>query len=73
MAQETVKSEKVSFYKGAPVFRYDNNRSGSFYGILLKRQADENELQHERGHNDQAIMMGTMDYLSMIVAPSAGN
>ena len=32
-------SNKVSFYKGMPVFRTNGDRSGTFYAIALKRSA----------------------------------
>ena len=67
----TLSSEKVSFYKGVPVFRTDLDRSGSFYAIFLKRNgADNSELKHERGHNTQSMMMGIVNSAAMILLPS---
>ena len=55
-------SNKVSFYKGMPVFRTNGDRSGTFYAIALKRSANAVELRHERGHGSQAMMMGIGTY-----------
>ena len=63
-------SRKVSFYKGMPVFRANSGRSGTFYGIMLDRNADETDLKHERGHGWQSLMMGIGTYGLMIGLPS---
>ena len=64
-------SNKVSFYKGMPVFRTDLDRSGSFYAIFLNQTANVDTLRHERGHGYQAMMMGIVTYGLMIGLPSA--
>ena len=51
-------SNKVSFYRGVPIYRISGNRSGSFYAIGLTKTASVTTLHHEWGHNIQAMMMG---------------
>ncbi len=74
-------SSKVSFYKGVPVFRTDFDRSGSFYGIFLRRgytnsngfhkENDPNTVRHEWGHHVQLWSIGNpLNYLLMIALPS---
>ena len=63
-------SNKVSFYKGVPVFLKDQGRSGSFYAISLNKNRTTIELKHERGHNWQAMMMGVANYGLLIGVPS---
>ena len=63
-------SNKVSFYKGVPVFRTNNGRSGSFGAIFLKRGVDIDELNHERGHNLQLMMMGLGTFGFSVGIPS---
>ncbi len=64
-------SNKVSFYKGAPVFLKKSGRSGSFYAISLNINDGITGLNHERGHNWQAMMMGIGSYLLGVGVPSA--
>ncbi|MDD4292017.1 MAG: hypothetical protein PHX51_07280, partial [Clostridia bacterium] len=66
----TMNSNKVSFYKGVPIFRRDDGRSGSFGVILLSKGSDVDTLRHERGHNEQLKMMGLVGYLFGICVPS---
>ena len=66
----TMNSQKVSFYKGVPVFRIVNDRSASFAAIFLKEHDDHNGLRHERGHNTQLMTMGIANYGLMIGLPS---
>ena len=70
-AEATVNSNKVSFYKGVPVFRTNLDRSGSFYAIFLNRESSTDTLKHERGHNSQAMMMGVANFGLMVGLPSA--
>lgn len=67
---KVLNSSKVSFYKGAPVFRTNGGRSGSFGAILLTRGSDANTLRHERGHNTQLMMMGIGTYGFTVGIPS---
>ncbi len=60
--QTVLNSSKVSFYKGAPVFRTNMSRSGSFYAIFLDNTSNENDLRHERGHGWQAMGEGPLIY-----------
>ncbi len=68
-------SNKVSFYKGTPVFRMDFKRSGSFVGIFLSRSIDKEEaetvIKHEYGHCVQQMILGPIKYGLMIFLPSA--
>lgn len=66
----TLNSSYVSFYKGAPVFRTNMSRSGSFSIIFLARGSSVNDLRHERGHNSQLMMMGIANYGLGIGIPS---
>ncbi len=69
---DVLKSRKVSFYKGVPVFRIgEGERSGSFGIILLADGDDENDLRHERGHNWQLMMSGIITYLITVAIPSS--
>lgn len=61
--QAVLNSQKVSFYKGVPIFRTQMDRSGSFGAILLNRYADVDTVRHEWGHNLQMINMGAGNYL----------
>ena len=71
-----LKSKKVSFYKGMPVYRFSNSRSGTFYAIFLSKSADGSDpediatLKHERGHGWQSMMMGIVNYLITVCIPS---
>ena len=67
----TLNSNKVSFYKGVPVFRTNaGGRSGSFGAIFLTRGSGADTLRHERGHNTQLMSMGILNYAIMIGLPS---
>ncbi len=66
-----INSSKVSFYKGAPVFRTEFDRSASFFAIFLRKGASKTEVKHERGHNTQAILLGPAKYALTIGLPSA--
>ena len=63
-------SNKVSFYKGVPVFLKNSGRSGSFYAISLNKNDGITGLNHERGHNWQAMMMGIGTYGFTVGIPS---
>ena len=73
-------SNYVSFYKGVPVFRFKEGRSGSFGAIFLAEgQYDKSgnwvpttadDLKHERGHNSQLMMMGIATYGFTVGIPS---
>ena len=65
-------STKVSFYKGAPVFRIDaSKRSWSFGAIFFARGDTADDLRHERGHNWQLMMMGLATYGFTVAIPSS--
>ena len=66
----TLESNKVSFYKGVPVFRIDLDRSGSFAAIFLNQTQDPDVLKHEIGHNCQLITTSIINYFFMIFLPS---
>ena len=66
-----LRAEKVSFYKGVPVFKFNNPRSGSFLAIFIsKNQESINTLRHEFGHNIQQLILGPIKYLLCIGLPS---
>ena len=66
-----INSEKVSFYKGVPVFKFSHNRSGSFLAIFIsKQQKSTHTLRHEFGHNIQQLILGPIKYLLCIGLPS---
>ena len=67
---EVINSSKVSFYKGAPVFRTSISRSGSFCAIFLNQNASATDLRHEFGHNVQQMLMGPVKFSLMIGLPS---
>ena len=66
-----LKSKRASFYKGVPVFKTKNSRSGSFGAIFLSKYDDNvDDVRHERGHNWQLMMLGIVSYATMIGLPS---
>ena len=69
--QAVLRSGKVSFYKGVPVFRTKLNRSGTFGAIFLRQNASINELRHEWGHIPQQLLLGPGTFGLMIGLPSA--
>lgn len=69
----TLNSNKVSFYKGVPVFRKTSGRSGSFGVISLTKKSTVDDLRHERGHNWQLMMMGIGTFGFTIGIPSPAN
>ena len=71
--EDTVlKSKKVSFYKGIPVFRADmGGRSGTFLIMLLdKKETDPNSVRHEAGHVPQQMILGPLVFFISIGIPS---
>lgn len=67
----TLKSNKVSFYKGIRVFRTAaGGRSGSFGAIFLTKGSGVDTLRHEGGHNWQLMMMGVGTYGFTVGIPS---
>lgn len=67
-----LKSKKVSFYKGIPVFRADmGGRSGTFLIMLLdKKETDPNSVRHEAGHVPQQMILGPLVFFISIGIPS---
>ena len=64
-------AEKVSFYKGVPIFKFNHNRSGSFLAIFMtKGRENISTLRHEFGHNIQQLVLGPIKYLLCIGLPS---
>ena len=66
-------SNKVSFYKGVPVIRTNESRSGTFGAIWLAPRRTGVEVQHEFGHVVQMLIMGVPLYLIAIGLPSAAH
>lgn len=68
-------SNKVSFYKGVPVFRFNHNRSGSFLAIFLTNETNSRKnpkdvIRHEWGHNVQQLILGPANSFFCIFLPS---
>jgi len=82
-------SNKVSWYRGMPVFLTNWSRSGSFFAITLSRynlkvRCDDNPdelnedwdpwiLRHEWGHGVQAWQLGALWYGLIVGMPSIAN
>ena len=66
-----MRSEKVSFYKGTPVFRINGSRSGSFFAIGLRKGASVNDLKHEWGHGPAYWIVGPLKGGLSYALPSA--
>ena len=73
-ASSVLNANKVSFYKGAPVFHnYDSLGCFSFGFIVFDKNNYGKEpdiLMHERGHNTQMMLMGPLNYGLLICIPS---
>ena len=67
---KTLNSQKVSFYKGAPVIRIGMNRSGTFGAIFLGTTNDVNTVRHEYGHIVQQMLLGPVRYGYSVAIPS---
>ncbi|MGD9909852.1 MAG: hypothetical protein AB7U79_04505 [Candidatus Izemoplasmatales bacterium] len=65
-------SEKISFYKGTAVIRFENSflSSFSFGMIFLERTSDVTSLQHEWGHTVQLSILGFAGYVAIVAIPS---
>jgi len=68
-------SEKVSFYKGIPTFRFGGDRSGTFGAIFLTNETNfrknpQDVLRHEFGHAIQQLFLGPIKYGISIGLPS---
>lgn len=70
---KVLNSNKVSFYKGVPVYRTNFNRSGSFCAIFLNRASNTvpDTVRHEWGHAVQQMILGPVKYGLFIGIPSA--
>lgn len=71
-AEAAVKSQKISFYQGAAVIRFQNNflSSFSFGSIFLERGSSVTTLKHEWGHIVQFGLLGVVGYTGLIAVPS---
>ncbi|MDD2267980.1 MAG: RHS repeat-associated core domain-containing protein [Eubacteriales bacterium] len=69
---KVLRSKKVSFYKGIPVFRTNLKRSGSFLAIWLNQNSSVNAdtVRHEFGHSIQQLIMNPVFYGISIAIPS---
>lgn len=67
--ENTLKSKKISFYRGSPVIRF-KGRSGAFGIIFLDINEDAQILRHESGHNRQLMMMGLLTFAITVAIPS---
>jgi RHS repeat-associated protein len=72
--KSVLKSNSISFYKGAPVIRYGDKgtiESFSFGAIFLARGTYAiSTIKHERGHNTQLMLLGLENYIFGIGLPS---
>ena len=67
----TLNSNKVSFYKGVPVFQISGMKGSMSLGaIFFDKSQGVEVLKHERGHNTQLMSMGIGNYLIQIGIPS---
>ena len=73
-AETALRSNRVSFYRGAPVVRYGDNglNEGFSFGLigLGRGVTDPDFLRHERGHNTQLMLAGPLRYGLFIAIPS---
>ena len=69
---KVIKSNKVSFYNGIPVFRTPFGRSFTFFGIFLEPKPTFSKVRHEFGHIFQQLILGIVPYLLWVMIPSAG-
>ncbi len=72
-ADDAVQSQKVSFYKGMPVIRFNSDFLSSFQvgGIIFfKHGQGVKSLHHESGHGIQEVILGLPKYLTRIALPS---
>ena len=67
-------AEKISFYKGVPVIKFDHGVLTSFSlgGIFLNNSNPINEMtiKHEYGHSVQQMILGHDKYLYSVFLPS---
>ena len=64
--QAVLESQKVSFYKGVPIYKYDGpkGKSGSCFIIMLDRDDKRSDtIRHEWGHAAQMMLMGAGNFL----------
>ncbi len=69
-ANAVVGSGIMSFYKGVPIFRTNNSRSGTFGIMLLASGETENVVKHEFGHVPQLLLLGPVKFLITVGLPS---
>ncbi len=73
---KVLESNYFSCYKGVPVVRFNNNRSGSFGIVFLTRGLDSNDVEaqdvvrHEYGHTQQLKQLGVIKFAIYIGIPS---
>ena len=68
---KVIEAKCISFYKGVPVIKGDfDGGSMSFGWIFLDKLAKNNTLRHERGHSDQLMELGFLNYFIQIGIPS---
>ena len=69
-----IAANKVSFYKGVPVFRHSipGFTSASAFGMIFLNRNDTriDTVRHEWGHIVQAILLGQAGFLKWIAVPS---
>lgn len=70
-ADNAAKAQVMSFYKGVPVIRISGMGGSMSLGVIFfDKSQDVKVLKHERGHINQLMTLGIMNYLLRIGVPS---
>ncbi len=70
-ADNAAKAQVMSFYKGVPVIRISGMGGSMSLGVIFfDKSQDVEVLKHERGHTNQLMTLGIMNYLLRIGIPS---
>ena len=73
-ADKASNSNKVSFYRGVPVFMVDGVNGSFSFGVIglhtTYHRGDVDVLKHERGHSTQLMFMGPIKYGLFVAIPS---
>ena len=70
-ADNAAKAQVMSFYKGVPVIRISGMGGSMSLGVIFfDKSQDVEVLKHERGHTNQLMTLGIMNYLLRIGVPS---
>ncbi len=70
-ADNAAKAQVMSFYKGVSVIRISGMGGSMSLGVIFfDKSQDVEVLKHERGHTNQLMTLGIMNYLLRIGVPS---